>query len=463
MTKRKNILFFFTDDQRFDTIASLGNPQVNTPNLDKLVKSGTSFTHAHIPGGTSAAVCMPSRAMLHTGKTLFHLEKDGASIPEEHILLGQTLQKAGYRTFGTGKWHNGVQSFARSFSDGDEIFFGGMDDHWNVPVYHYDPSGKYETTCKVIDQPMKNNIVREKRCNHIQVGKHSSDIFCESAAEWLTKYNSEDPFFMYISFMAPHDPRSMPEEFLNSYDPDQIELPASFMEEHPFNYGMKDIRDEVLAPYPRTPGEIKKHIAEYYGMISHLDHELGKVIASLKKSGKYENTIIVFAGDNGLALGQHGLMGKQSCYEHSVRVPLIFSGPDIPENQKVHSYAYLLDIFPTLCDLTGIEIPESVDGLSLVPTLSDSGTQTRETLYLAFNDLVRGVKNGRYKMIEYRNDNIKETQLFDLHNDPKELENLYGREGMDEIQTELQATMHQFKEEWDEMKHPLGAKFWSRY
>src|SRR5210317_1243328 len=130
---KPNVLFFFTDDQRFDTIAALGHPVVKTPNIDKLVNRGTTFTHAHIPCGTSGAVCMPSRAMLNTGRTLYHLQGAGQKIPDDHVLMGEMFQQNGYRTFGTGKWHNSRPSYARSFTDGGEIFFGGMYDHWNVP------------------------------------------------------------------------------------------------------------------------------------------------------------------------------------------------------------------------------------------------------------------------------------------------------------------------------------------
>lgn len=136
-----------------DTIQALGNDEIHTPNLDALVNSGTTFTRAHIPGGMCGAVCMPSRAMLHTGRTLFHLDREGQDIPLDHITLGECFRDAGYDTFGTGKWHNGRTSFARSFSSGDEIFFGGMEDHWNVPAYHFDATGKYETRCPVVKEP----------------------------------------------------------------------------------------------------------------------------------------------------------------------------------------------------------------------------------------------------------------------------------------------------------------------
>lgn len=463
MNKKPNIVFFFTDDQRFDTIAALGNKEIKTPNIDELVNCGTAFTQAHIPGGTVGAVCMPSRAMLHTSKTLFHTDDNGSVVPKEHILLGEALQEEGYRTFGTGKWHNGSKAYARSFTDGGEIYFGGMWDHWNVPAYSFDPEGKYDKTRKVINNFFFDNKVVEQCCDHMNLGKHSSELFGEVATEWIHNYDSKNPFFMYISFMAPHDPRSMPDEFLNMYDPETISLPKNFSEEHLFDYGIRDMRDEVLEKYPRTEKAVKKHIAEYYGMISHLDNELGKVINELKETGKYEDTIIIFAGDNGLALGQHGLMGKQSCYEHSIRVPLIFAGPGIPKNERRDTYAYLLDIFPTICELIGADIPETVEGASLVPTISNERVKVRNTLYFAYGDLVRAVKNQRYKLIEYRTKDLKQTQLFDIVEDICETNNLYEQEKYNEIVLELRKELLKYRDEWEELKHPIGNRFWENY
>jgi arylsulfatase A-like enzyme len=463
-TVKPNILFFFTDDQRFDTIAALGSPLVKTPNIDALVHRGTAFTQAHIPCGTVGAVCMPSRAMLHTGRNLFHLHQDGAAIPESHALLGETLQKAGYRTFGTGKWHNGTSSYARSFSDGGEIFFGGMNDHWNVPAYYFDPTGQYSQRANRIDNPFFSNRVTQNICDHITPGKHSSALFCDCAADWLEAYDQDAPFFMYVSFMAPHDPRSVPEPFQSLYDPDLIPLPENYAPEHDFDFGIRAIRDEVLAPYPRSPQEIKKHIAEYYSMISHLDDEMGKVLAVLNKKGLLENTIIILAGDNGLALGQHGLMGKQSNYEHSVRVPLIFAGPGIPQHETRAAYAYLLDIYPTLCDLLGIEIPASVEGISLVPVLADPRAVIRPSLYFAYADLVRSVKHGHYKLIEYRSPvGLTRTQLFDLVSDPLETQNLAGQEEWAKVETSLRAELIRWRDDWDDPLHPRGQEFWSRF
>ena len=168
MNDKPNILLFFTDDQRFDTIRALGNDQIQTPNLDALVARGTTFTHAHIPGGTCGAVCMPSRAMLHTGRRLFHIDGEGQQIPQGHITLGEYLQSAGYTTFGTGKWHNGRGAYARSFSEGDEIFFGGMGDHWNVPAYHFDPTGQYHSKRPYVADPFYSNTTEYRDCDQGQ-------------------------------------------------------------------------------------------------------------------------------------------------------------------------------------------------------------------------------------------------------------------------------------------------------
>lgn len=460
---KPNILFFFTDDQRFDTIHALGNPLVHTPVMDRLVARGVSFTHAHIPGGTSAAICMPSRAMLHTGRTLFHLDGAGADIPPEHTLMGEYLRSHGYRTWGTGKWHNGVSSYARSFSDGAEIFFGGMDDHWNVPVFDYDPDGKYEGTLPQCPDAFRSNELNIRKGNHVHAGRHSSEIFADCAAEWLKGYDSEDPFFMYVSFMAPHDPRTMPREFLDMYDPEDIPLPQNFMGGHPFDNGDLKVRDEVLETFPRDPASVRRHIAEYYAMITHLDAQMGRVMQALEDRGMADDTIVVFAGDNGLAIGQHGLFGKQNLYEHSIRVPLVFSGPGIPRGVRRSAYAYLLDIFPTLCDLTGLATPGSVEGVSLVPTLKDPAARPRETLFAAYRQWQRMVKDGRFKLIEYVVDGRRTTQLFDLEHDPMECRNLAGEAAHADRLAALRTRLTDWRDEWGDADGEWGRAFWAGY
>lgn len=459
MTSKPNILLFFVDDQRFDTINALGNKKIHTPHLDKLVSTGTSFTHAHNPGGTCAAVCMPSRAMLLTGRGLFHIEREGQSIPEAHTMLGECLKQEGYTTFGTGKWHNGKSSYARSFTEGDEIFFGGMGDHWNVPVYHFDPEGKYATQSPFIKEPMKTNAVEYQDCDHITVGKHSTELFVDAALKFLSKRKTENPFFMHVSLMAPHDPRTMPKQFLDMYDPSEVELPKSFCSGHAIDTGALKIRDELLAAFPRDPEEIKRHIAEYYAMITHLDDELGRLLQGLEDRHELENTIIVFSGDNGLAVGKHGLMGKQNLYDHSVRVPLLFAGPGIPKGEKTHSLAYLSDIFPTLCDMIKAEKPETVEGRSLLKSINNSEFKTHDQLYLVYGNSIRGLSDSKFKLIEYASG---PTQLFDLLEDPEELINLAEQADKAIVLKDLKNRLIQERDKHDDLKHPTGEHFWKQ-
>ncbi len=452
---KTNVLLFFTDDQRFDTIAALGTSEIETPNLDRLVERGTVFTHAHIPGGSSGAVCMPSRAMLHTGRTLYHIEGEGQEVPEGHTLLGEFFQGLGYETYGIGKWHNGHRAYARSFTGGDEIFFGGMNDHWNVPAYHFDPTGQYDRMSPQIRTPMQNNHVVHWRCDHLTPGKHSTDLFGDTAIEFLNNREGNHPFFLYVSLMAPHDPRSMPEEFLKRYDPAKIQLPENFATEHAIDTGALRIRDENLASFPRDPDEVKRHIAEYYAMITHLDAVFGEVMQALEKSGELENTIVVFAGDNGLAVGQHGLMGKQNLYDHSVRVPLIYAGPGVPEGKQSDALVYLLDIFPTLCDLLGEKTPELVEGVSHAEAIRGSGTG-RDALLLAYCDSIRGVSDGEYKLIEYA---CGATQLFDLKNDPAEIKNLAEEPEHTFRLSEMRTTLCRMSDEWNDADREQGKAF----
>ena len=460
MNRKPNILFFFTDDQRFDTISALGHAAVDTPNIDRLTARGTAFTHAHIPSGTSGAVCMPSRAMLHTGRSLYHLEGAGQSIPAEHRMMGETFRANGYRTFGTGKWHNGTASYARSFTDGDEIFFGGMEDHWNVPACRFDSTGAYDHTVRKCADPYRGKDMRTYPCDHVTPGVHSSELFCEAAIRFLQDAG-DDPFFAYVSFMAPHDPRVMPDRFREPFDPDAIELPPNFLPEHPLGAGFFAGRDEDLAAHPRDPAEIREHIADYYAMIAHLDFEIGRVLDALEQTGRAEDTILVFAGDNGLALGQHGLMGKQSCYEHSNRVPLIFAGPGVPAGERRDAYVYLFDIYPTLCELTGVDTPSTVEGHSLVAAMTDKSVTVRDRIFYGYLDNQRSVKDRRYKLIEFAGPWTRHTQLFDLESDPWETNDLSEDPAHRERLAPLREALRACARDWDDLDSPWGQTFWS--
>jgi len=207
------------------------------------------------------------------------------------------------------------------------------------------------------------------------------------------------------------------------YEPARIALAQNVMAEHPFDNGEMQIRDEKLAAWPRTPEEIRRHIADYYAMITHVDAQIERVLGALEETGESGNTIIVFSADNGLAVGRHGLMGKQNLYEHSVHVPLIIFGPGIPRGKRRDGLCYVHDVYPTLCELAGVTVPASVRSKSLVPMLRGN-KEVRNSLFFAYKDIQRGLRDERYKLIEYLVKGKRHTQLFDLQKDPWELKNL---------------------------------------
>jgi len=397
---RPNILFLFADDQRADTIASHGNPHIQTPHIDSLVASGFSFRRNYVFGGNSGAVCVPSRAMLMTGKTWFHI--DTAALKGEK-LLPELLQENGYVTFATGKWHNGEPSWKRAFQHGRNIFFGGMSDHTKVPLKDLNSDGQ----------------LTAQRTGE----KFSSELFADAAIEFLNSQDGSRPFFAYVPFTAPHDPRQPTDEWREYYASHRPPLPTNFLPQLPFDNGMmQGGRDENLGAWPRTEPMIRDQLAEYYGLLSHMDQQIGRILQALADSGHADNTIIVYAADNGLALGSHGLLGKQSVFEHSMRVPLIISGPGIPKGQSSQAFTYLLDLFPTLCDAIGIQPPADLDGHSLRPIWEGKTDAERDSVFLPYMDIQRAVRDDRWKLICYPK--ISHLQLFDLASDPDEIHNL---------------------------------------
>ena len=462
--KKPNVLVILTDDQRAGTVHALGNDIIKTPNIDALCSRGTAFTRAHITGGTVSAVCMPSRAMINTGRTLFHIQGEGQAIPPEHTTIAECLRAAGYHTHGIGKWHNGPEAFARGFESGDDIFFGGMWDHWNVPVCDFDKDGKYDHFVRFTPNFNSNSLSPQIRADRINAGVHSTDLFSRDAVRFIENYSDDRSFYIFLSFLAPHDPRTMPDEFRAIYDPESIPLPENYMPMPVVNCGWAaDGRDENVEEYPRRPERIRKHIADYYSMITHVDARIGEIVAALEKRGMLDDTIIILMGDNGLAVGCHGLMGKQNIYEHSVSVPLIMAGPGVPAGKQDDRLCCLIDVFPTVCSLCGIGIPASVEGKSLAPLFADPEASVRQDLYFAFQGRIRGVSDGRYKLIEYRTEDLKLTQLFDLEKDPCERFNFFDMHGYEEITARLRARLLEYRRETDDEDSKYGRIYWQAW
>ncbi len=315
--RNPNVLFLFTDDQRADTIHALGNGRIRTPNLDRLVESGVSFDNAYIMGATSMAVCTPSRACLFSGRTLWNLDSQGAwdfAIPERYKTMTQVFLESGYTTFATGKNDPGFgrnDHFARSFKTGDMLYYrGGHRGQNRTPLFSFSTDGK-----------------QSRKSQNSGDGRFNADLFADACVDFLKqRKGTEEPFFAYVSFMTPHDPLNCPDEYMGMYDAGDMELPPNFMPEHPFDAGVHQIRDEKLMARPLTGQKLRERLAKYYALVTHTDAQIGRILDALEQSGHADNTIIVFSSDNGLALGSHGLTGKQNLYEHSVKVPLIISG-----------------------------------------------------------------------------------------------------------------------------------------
>lgn len=408
--QKPNVVVIITDDQAYQTIHALGNKEIVTPNMDRLVESGTAFTNAHIMGGMGGAICQPSRAMLLSSRTLFHLHRDGDYIPESDVTFPELFRNNGYITFQTGKWHQDTKTLNRGFIAAENILLAGMNPpetggQYRPRLFHFDSSGKY-------DKPFWGTTF-------------SSVYFADAAVRFIESQRmSTQPFMMYVAFSSPHDPRTAPTWYGHSYHPNEVSLPANYLPEHPFDNGELRIRDEMLVPFPRTKDVVKTEIAKYYAMISEVDYQIGRILDELKKTGKDKNTIVVFAGDNGLAVGQHGLMGKQNPYESSIRVPLIFSGPGIPKGKKENALVYLNDIYPTLCEMTNMKIPATVEGRSMAVAFSGKTFQGNEDAFFAYINLQRVYVKGNFKLVHYNVNGEHPVQFFDLKNDPHEMNNL---------------------------------------
>jgi arylsulfatase A-like enzyme len=383
---KPNILHIHADDHRADGLKALGNPLLQTPNLDSLVERGMTFKNCYTMGSMIGAVCTPSRTMMLTGRSWHRIPgaKDAAeNAKDPKTFLPRVIQAAGYQTWHMGKAGNGF------------------------------PAGLKEFETSILDEGRGS-----ERATTSQRLADKSIQFLKSR----TEAKETKPFYMYLAPPVPHDPRNAEPQFHKLYDAAKIPLSPAFMPLHPFDNGEMTVRDETLAPWPRTPENTKKQLAEYYACITGLDHHIGRIFAELKASGQWENTIVIFSADNGLSMGEHGLFGKQNLYEFGgFHVPLVIAGPGIPKG-KSDALVYLMDVFPTLADLAGAKKPDGVEGKSLVPLIKGKQAKVRDVLYTGYRDGQRSIRDDRWKLIRYPL--VDRTQLFDLTTDPLELTNL---------------------------------------
>ena len=436
---KPNILFLFADDQCYETVHALGNAEIETPNLDRLARQGTTFTHAYNQGSWSGAVCVASRTMLNTGRFLWHANRVYKGAEKERQagrFWSEYMKDAGYNTYFTGKWH--VPASAEKAFDHAAHIRGGMPNQ--TPQGYNRPLTGKEDPWSPSDP---------KFGGFWAGGKHWSEVVGDDAVGFLEQsVNSEKPFFMYIAFNAPHDPRQSPQAYVDKYPLEKISVPENFLAEYPYKDGIgcgANLRDEKLGPFPRTEHAVKVHRQEYYAIITHMDAQMGLILDALDATGKADNTYIFFTADHGLAVGHHGLIGKQNLYDHSVRVPLMVTGPGVPKNRKIDAPVYLQDIMPSALELAGVRKPQHVQFKSLLPLIDGRAERSYDAIYGGYIDLQRMVSTGGYKMIYYAK--ISKTLLYNLKADPLEMNNLADDPANARLLGKLKARLKELQKE----------------
>ncbi|MBI2824884.1 MAG: sulfatase-like hydrolase/transferase [Planctomycetia bacterium] len=409
--RRPNILFIIVDDQSpFDLKVCEPKSALRTPVLDRLAAEGMVFDAAHHMGSFIGAVCTPSRHMIMSGRTVWHLPiGPGAQRhcpPDlERNAMAAVFNRAGYATMRTCKTGNSYEGADRQFAvrrDADKR--GGTDETGSA--WHAE---------QVLDYLNERDTNRDAR-----------------------------PFLIFFGFSHPHDTRDGKPELLAKYgavnhtDPHSLPpantrqppLPVNYLPAHPFPHGHPDSRDEVAVSgvwKNRDERTIRNELGRQFACSENIDTQIGRVLDRLKAMGELENTYVFYTADHGIAIGRHGLQGKQNLYEHTWRVPFIAKGPGIKPGSRAKGNIYLLDVLATLCDLTGVQTPESNEGVSFKAVLEGKQQTVRDVLYGVYSGGtkpgMRAVKHGDWKLIKYdvMDGQVHETQLFNLAENPYEL------------------------------------------
>ena len=414
--KRPNFLFIVADDQSpFDFRTYNPSSPLDSPAISKLAKDGMTFDAAYHMGSMSGAVCSPSRTMIMSGRTLWHLPPRGKKhlkreqgIVEGVEILSNTLpavfNRAGYDTMRTCKKGNSY--------------------------------GLANAQFKTVHDATKRGGTSES----------GSAWHAQQVVNYLDeREGGEDrkPFLIYFGFSHPHDVRDGTPELLEKYgavnhrDRQSLppknsrapKLPLNWLPTHPFHHGHPGLRDEVSVSgvwERRDEVTIRNEIGRQLACSENIDRQVGRVIEKLEAMGELNNTYVIYTADHGMAIGRHGLQGKQNLYEHSWRVPLFVKGPGIKANSRVTGNVYLLDILPTLCQLAGIDIPKTCQGRSFRSVLMGTAEKVRDVLYGVYcggtKPGIRSVRRGPWKLIKYdvMEGKVRKTQLFNLKENPRE-------------------------------------------
>ena len=411
--ERPNILFIIVDDQSpFDLRIYNPKSELHSPVIDRLAAEGMTFDAAHHMGSFVGAVCTPSRHMIMCGRTVWHLPISPLATqkklcpPElEKNTLAAVFNRAGYDTMRTCKIGNSYEAANRQFTVRKDASKRGGTDETGSPWHAQ----------QVLDYLKEREAAKDR-----------------------------DPFLIHFGFSHPHDTRDGTPELLKKYgavnhtDRSQLPpanatapaLPVNYLPAHPFHHGHPELRDEVAVSgvwEKRDERTIRNEIGRQFACSESIDTQIGRVLAKLKEMGELDNTYVFYTSDHGIAIGRHGLQGKQNLYEHTWRVPLIVKGPGIKPGSRARGNVYLSDVLATLCDLAAVKPPESNEGTSFRPVLEGKKDTIRDVLYGVYcggtKPGMRCVKRGDWKLIQYdvMGGKVRETQLFNLAENPDEL------------------------------------------
>jgi len=406
-SRKPNVLLIVMDDQRADTLSGFEGPRPRTPNLDALVARGTSFRNTFV----TVPICTPGRAELLSGCNPFETGVPWFGMPVNPglTLMPAHFQANGYHTFFVGKWHNDGHPSGRGFARTRRVFG-------------------------------EENLNDYGKCGHrmrfregcAEVEGHSTELFTDAAIKECRFAPGDRPWFGMVAYHSPHDPFDAPPPFDTLYPPEEVPLPEDYAPEAPADNGDMTIRDELLLPWPRTQAEIKRYRARYWQMITHHDHHIGRLLDELEASGQGERTLVVFVSDHGLAVGSHGLLGKENMYDHSCRVPWVLAGPGVPQGRLVDDLASSRDLFPTVAELCGLAVPSGVSGRSHAGNLRGDVATGRDFVVTAFcspggegselRQTQRAIRTRDWKLAFYPLS--RRYELYHLANDPLEMNQL---------------------------------------
>ncbi len=415
----KNVLYIMSDEHNPKVLACDGHPLVKTPNLDRLAAAGTRFVNAY----TTCPICVPARASLATGRYVHEIGYwDNAIAYDGHIPgWGHRLQQARHRVTSIGKLHYRNETDPTGF------------DEQIIPMHVVDGIGDLLGSVRdILPVRTKSLEVAEKigpgDSPYIRYDRQITENACRWLGEEARKYGAR-PWVLFVSFALPHFPFIAPPEFYDLYPPDQIPLPkACREEERPRHPWLEALRACNISDQGFDDGKRRIAIANYFGMCSYLDDNIGKVLSALGEAGLSDSTRVIYTTDHGDNLGARGLWGKFTMFEESAGIPMMVAGPDIPRGRVCATPVTLVDLCQTFLDGVGVpptDEEQDLPGCSLFRLATDSDDPDR----VAFSEYhaagaVSGefmVRKGRYKYIHYVG---MTPSLFDLETDPEELADL---------------------------------------